>query len=164
MTDTLDTSSTMGALRRILNDDHHSIQAAFEQAIAALRGDDSAVRERAWLELDERLRAHMTLEEEHVFPELERIDPREVHTLAGEHCHIRALLRELDFDMELSVGCESMLRDLAELLRAHVARENALLYRWCDESLSQAAREALRERLARTLSQAARARTHLTHT
>ncbi len=164
MTGTLDTSSTIGALRRILNDDHHSIQAAFEQAFAALRGDDSAVRERAWLKLDERLRAHMTLEEEHVFPELERIDPREVHALAAEHCQIRALLRELDFDLELSVDWESMLRDLAELLRAHVARENALLYRWCDESLSETARDALRDRLARTLSQVACTHTQTSHT
>lgn len=164
MTDTLDTSSTMGALRRILNDDHHAIHAALERAIAVLRGGDSAARERDWLELDERLRAHMTLEEEHVFPELERIDPREVHALAAEHCQIRALLRELDFDMELSFGCESMLRDLAELLRAHVARENALLYRWCDESLSEAARDALRDRLARTLSQVTCAHTQTPHT
>jgi hemerythrin-like domain-containing protein len=160
MPDAFDSSCTMGALRRILNDDHAAIQAVFERAIGALRGDDLALRERIWLELDERLRAHMTLEEEHVFPELERIDRAEVHALTAEHCRIRALLRELDIDLELSLGAESMLMELAELLHAHVARENALLYRWCDESLSEGARDALRGRLARTLAQAACGHTH----
>jgi hypothetical protein len=160
MRDAFDSSCTMGALRRILNDDHAAIQAAYQRAIGALRADDLALRERTWLELDERLRAHMTLEEEHVFPELVRVDPAEVHALTAEHCRIRALLRELDMDMDLSLGGESMLKDLAELMHAHVARENTLLYRWCDESLSEGARDALRARLARTLTQVACGHTH----
>jgi hemerythrin HHE cation binding domain-containing protein len=155
MAETFESAVTMDDLRRGLNAEHHAIEAACARALQALREGDRLTRESAWLALDARLRAHMTFEEQHVLPELERVDPREAHALAAEHCHIRALLSELDIDMELSRGCESMLADLSEQLHAHIARENTLLYRWCDESLSPAAREALRGRLARTLSQLA---------
>ena len=162
MVDTFESAVTMDDLRRSLSSEHHAIEAALERAAQALREDDRASRESAWLALDERLRAHMTFEEQHVLPELERLDPHEAHALAAEHCHIRASLCELDIDMELSSGCESMLADLSKQLHAHIARENTLLYRWCDESLTPAAREALRGRLTRTLSQHASERPRTT--
>lgn len=142
-------------LRSMLDGDHRAIVSALTRLVQALRDDDRDALDSAWLELDERLRAHMSLEEELLFPELARIDPQEAHALAGEHCRVRALLNELDIDLELSRGREAMLSELNQVLREHFARENVLLYRWCDQSLSQAARDALRARLARTLSRLA---------
>lgn len=144
--------SVLRELRSVLEGDHRAIHAALTRMLQALKDGDRDARESAWLELDERLRTHMTLEEEHLFRELAEIDPREAHALAGEHCRIRALLGELDIDLELSLGGEATLSELGRVLRDHVAREHALLYRWCDESLSDEARDVLRARLASTLS------------
>jgi len=116
--------------------DHDELDMFLEHLIAAYRCGDRDEAARAFTELEVRLAPHLEMEERLLFPELARSEPAEVAALRAEHDALRAYMGELAIEVELHHSRLSTMKALAQTLRHHAARENALLYRWADSALS----------------------------
>lgn len=127
--------------------DHAEISALLDEVLVAFRCGDRDVAAAAFTRFEKRLGAHLSLEDELLLPELERIDPKEAAALAADHRQIRTRLTELGLGVDLHLTRASAVSELVEMLRAHAHREDALLYRWADEALSALERQAVIVRL-----------------
>jgi len=111
-------------------------------------------------ELEQRLQAHMALEEEQIFPGLERVDATEANALRAQHASIRSQLAALAVAVDLHTAQAGPIRDLVRTLREHASREDALAYRWADANIDPRSGASLRTRVReRIASLAERART-----
>jgi hypothetical protein len=119
------------ALRR----DHHRLEELYDELLDAFRAPPTSLLVEAWAPFAAGLREHMELEEAEVLPELERRDPTEVAVLRRDHVELRGLLVELDAAIGLERRPEEGVGVLMVRLREHAAREDALAYRWADETL-----------------------------
>jgi hemerythrin len=138
-------------LQALLSRDHERLEALLEPLLAAFHADARAEICPLWTEFDSRLRAHFALEEEHILPEFARVDAAEARAITEEHMHIRKLLSELDIAVDLHLAREETIEDLTTLLRAHAAREDALMYRWAASHLEPAEQRSIVAELRRTL-------------
>jgi hemerythrin len=112
------------------------LMAAFE---ANARDDMAAL----WNQLDTRLSAHLDAEEKFLFPALAEIDPAYVRRLQEEHDVIRKLLIDLGVRVDLHTIRLDVANDFIAMLTKHARREDELLYRWSDEHLDRADRDAM---------------------
>ena len=120
------------SLRDDLVRDHEAIDLALDRLVDAFETGDRDVARDAFREFDTRLSTHLTLEEEVLLPEFAELDPGEAAQLLGEHGVIRAMLEELGIGTDLHLTRVPAIRKLAETLRTHARREDALFYRWAD--------------------------------
>lgn len=118
--------STLHAVHR----DHNHLLALASAAGSALRGGDRSPLDA----LAVRLRRHLRLEEEQLFPAAERLveDPR-FHltaTLRREHGMLRAILAGVEAELahDNLAGAIGDLRELASALGLHERKERELLY------------------------------------
>jgi hemerythrin-like domain-containing protein len=105
--------------------------------------------------LDQFFRRHDDLEEKHLFPSVERLDPEQVKMFREEHRVMRNLfgsLLSLVGEIEggrihgSSVGdLLRTVREIVTLLRRHIIHENDLLYPLIREKLSAAEIETIRK-------------------
>lgn len=131
--------------------DHQRLDALFERLLAAFHADARSELCPLWTEFDSRLRAHLALEEEHILPELARVDPVEARALIEEHVQIRQRLSELDIAVDLHLARQPAIGALVELLRAHAKREDELMYRWAASHIEPAKQRTIISALRRTL-------------
>lgn len=126
--------TTPRAIHARLLGEHAELDGALERLIEAFGSGDRDVARIALRELDERLRAHLGLEEEIFLPAFSDFDPVEAERLRDEHRAIRATVDELVIGSDLHLTRLPMIRELADRLRAHARREDAGLYRWIDQT------------------------------
>jgi hemerythrin-like domain-containing protein len=91
---------------------------------------------------------HFALEEEVLFPELEKVAPGAggpASVMRIEHLQVRSLLTELDGAVEAEEPGEVLgnLETLLMLLQQHNAKEEAILYPLADRALAGAAEDLL---------------------
>jgi len=124
-------ASDRPTLREDLLHEHEAIDLALDHLVAAFESGDRDIARAAFRELDARLSAHLALEEE-VLPEFAELEPAQAAQLEREHHTIRAALDELGIGTDLHLTRVPAIRALAEMLRAHARREDALFYRWIE--------------------------------
>jgi hemerythrin superfamily protein len=109
---------------------HRELEAACEELVGAVFEDDPEAFAARWDAIDRTLREHMAAEEASLFPAHERIAPDDVKQLRTEHAQIREMLDEIGAHVSRHGIHAERLRRLVALLKVHVAREDATLYRW----------------------------------
>lgn len=126
---------------------HTELRALLAQLLDAMaanaRGDIATL----WNELDHGLLTHMEAEERFVLPRFAHVDGAEARGLVREHGQIREELLELGVAVDLHHLRFERSEHFGQLLLAHAAREERLLYRWADEQLGPDAIETVRTRV-----------------
>ena len=121
-------------IRRQHAGEHAVLEDAMRLLLRAAEGDDPRPLEAAFCALEQRLIAHLDVEERWLFPLVEYRHAGDVRALREEHARIRALVTELDHACESHAVTKPMLEALATLLADHGRREGESLSRWLDES------------------------------
>jgi hemerythrin-like domain-containing protein len=136
------TAQPMGPIQTRLVMDHEELDVLLDQLITAYETNDRAIAAAAYTDLEQKLSAHLDGEEQLLFPDFERSEPEETNLLREDHRRIRARVDELGVGVDLHSTRIGAIRELVQMLRAHVQRENALLYRWADRAFSDPAARA----------------------
>ena len=145
--DLLPSTAPAPSIRRHMMVDHAEISMLFDEVLAAFWCGDRDAAAEAFTRFEQRLVAHLAVEDELLLPALRRTDPAEAAALAEDHRRIRARLSELDVGVDLHLVRANIVAELVEMLRAHARREDAWLYRWADEALAALDRKAILGRL-----------------
>jgi hemerythrin-like domain-containing protein len=137
------------SLHDAMTSDHRRLERLLDALLAAFEADaDEAAT--LWTQLEAALVRHFQLEERELFPELARTHRAETEALAREHAEISRKLLVLGIGVDLQRTRSDMVGELVSTLRAHATREDALLYRWANDHLSEQKRVTLRARLVAT--------------
>lgn len=112
--------------------EHAGIDEALERLIEAFATGDHEVARTAFRDFDVRLAAHLALEDEVLLPVFATVNAAEAATIAADHRAIRAKVDGLAIGSDLHLVKLPAIRRLAEDLRAHAEREDAILYPWVD--------------------------------
>jgi hypothetical protein len=115
-----------------LRRDHARLDAAYAALLAAYGGGDWRAVDREWAAVESLLRRHIRLEEDHVLPLLERVDPAEAHAIRAEHAELVAALDDIGVGIELHAVDGAAANALIRRVRLHAEREEELLYPWTD--------------------------------
>ncbi|MGE0402367.1 MAG: hemerythrin domain-containing protein [Kofleriaceae bacterium] len=132
------TNSNMTIRTRMMMD-HEDLSADLDELIRTFELGDWALARTAYNAVESRLKNHLAAEEELLFPELARVSPHEVAELLDEHRALRKRLEEVGIGVDVHQANLGAIRELAQDVRRHAAREDALLYRWADRELDQLA-------------------------
>ncbi|HVX93746.1 MAG TPA: hemerythrin domain-containing protein [Polyangia bacterium] len=89
-----------------------------------------------WNGFEAALAQHFELEEHEVLPLFARENPEEVARLRQEHGALRRDLLALGIRADLHLLRAEAVRDFVRDLRAHVQREDEILYRWAATGLA----------------------------
>jgi iron-sulfur cluster repair protein YtfE (RIC family) len=146
--------SSPHAVREASRADHDALDRLFAELTEAFGSDVPTEHARLWSALDERLRAHMELEEQYLLPRLALSHPDEARALRAEHDELRRLLLELGVGVDLHTTRADAVERFVAVLRGHARREDALLYRWADDTLMPRERDELVQRIRATPTQA----------
>jgi hemerythrin-like domain-containing protein len=119
----------------------------FEKVLTAFEADAQDEAARLWTAFERGLRAHFELEELHILPELAKVDAAESAALLAEHAQLRSKLGELGVGVDLHLTRQGAVADFIATLKAHAAREDALMYRFAQTSMPERTRATLRSRL-----------------
>lgn len=119
----------------ILRRDHQRLEKIYDDLLAAYRGGEWDRVRAQWDVFEPAIRTHMETEEQDVYPELRRVDREEADALLAHHAELRRLLGTIGIGMDLHAVPEADARELVARLRAHGAREEAILYPWMDKTL-----------------------------
>jgi hemerythrin-like domain-containing protein len=136
------TAAPMGPIQTRLVADHEELDLLLERLIAAYETNDREIAACAYRDFEEALSAHFEAEERLLFPDFAHQEPEETNRLREDHRRIRARVEELGIGVDLHATRVGAIRELAQSLRAHAARENTLLYRWADRAFSDPAARA----------------------
>jgi Hemerythrin HHE cation binding domain len=128
---------------------HEALARLGEQVMYAAREDVSPELHALWCQLEAQLLSHLEAEERYVLPAFARVDREEAMALIKEHGAIRELMMELGVAVELHYARLAPFERLAEILRAHAAREEALLYRWASTMLDPHLADAATQHMTR---------------
>jgi hemerythrin-like domain-containing protein len=135
-------------LRRTLHEDHERLDKLFADLLAAFQADAREDAACLWSAFDRGLRTHMELEERDLFPAFTTVNAPEAAALLREHDRIRQRLLDLGIGVDLHLTRDYQVEEFVRDLRAHAAREDALLYQWAQRELHPTVRASLRQRLA----------------
>lgn len=119
----------------ILHRDHENLEKIYGDLLAAYRSDDWEAVRTQWAAFEPAIRTHMETEEHDVFPELRAIDPVAADALLAEHVELRRILGALGVAIDLHAVPGGDAQELVARLRAHGAREEAILYGWMNEAI-----------------------------
>lgn len=133
--------------RELLSQDHVRIDRLFTQLLGAFATGDREAIASEWTRFDEALRAHLDAEEVHILPLFRAVDVEEAARISEDHAYFRSKLAELSVCVDLHAVSLPMAEELVARLRAHAAREDALMYRWADTYLKHPAATLLSEKL-----------------
>lgn len=151
---------TMRADHRAVLERLSGLETAAERiaAVDADPGDESRVREFV-AHLEAQFATHMRAEDELLYPALTTALPDTRASLAplvAEHAELRAMLAALAATLDEPAGptrneqLAVQARDLADLLRIHIRKEEAIVFTVAERLLPAGERRALNARLART--------------
>jgi hemerythrin-like domain-containing protein len=135
------------SIQERLTADHARLEASFGDVLRRIARDDRDETREAWNELERSLVAHLDAEEALLLPAFAVAHPDEAQTIAAEHEKIRARLLELGVAVDLHTLRLSDAIDFVHALRDHALHEDATLYRWADENVAAAVRNAVVRRL-----------------
>ncbi|MDB4939328.1 MAG: Universal stress protein family, partial [Labilithrix sp.] len=107
----------------------------YDELLAAYRSGEWEQVRAQWDLFEPAIRVHMDAEEHDVFPELRAVDRGEADALLADHAELRRLLGTLGVAVDLHAAPAADAQELIARLRAHGAREEALLYPWMDRAL-----------------------------
>jgi hemerythrin-like domain-containing protein len=119
----------------ILRRDHERLEKIYGDLLAAYRSGDWETVRTQWAVFEPAISTHMETEEHDVFPDLRAINPEEADALLAEHAELRRILGTLGVAIDLHAVPGGDAQELVARLRAHGAREEAVLYAWMDEAL-----------------------------
>jgi hypothetical protein len=120
----------MNTIGERLNHEHQVLDGLYEEVANRVHCGDTAALDASWSALEARLLAHLEFEESHLLLGFELVAPAEAARLSEEHRQIRRALGEIGVAIELHTVREDHVEEFLGLLRAHAAREEALLYPW----------------------------------
>jgi hypothetical protein len=136
------------SLRGAMMADHADIATLFDDTLAAFRSGNRDEATAMFADFERRLEAHLAVEDDVLLPTLRRDHPDEAEALAADHARIRGRLAELAVGVDLHLTRADWIAELIDLLKAHAAREDALLYRWAGEPGAHIDPERVLHRLA----------------
>jgi hemerythrin-like domain-containing protein len=131
-------SSHASDLRAQLSRDHARLDRLFDETLAAFAADAREDAARLWSEFDAGLSKHMDFEEQFIIPRFAVTHPVEAEALRAEHRDIRMFLNELGVGVDLHLARCEVVASFITALRAHAAREDALMYRWAADAIAEA--------------------------
>lgn len=137
-------SPDLGALLRA---EHVQLDQTFEALAEGFRADPRSAGLIEWKRFEAALLAHLNVEEDLVLPTFQRSHPIEAAQLLDEHASIRRELDELGLGVELHLISVPLIERFISKLRAHAAREDAMLYEHLDAELAAETRERAIERV-----------------
>jgi hemerythrin-like domain-containing protein len=127
-----------GSIHARLVKDHDDLDEMLESLIAAFKTGDWEAASATYADFEGRLTTHLRGEEELFFPDFAIVDPAEVAELREEHRKIRERVFELGVGIDLHQTRIGAILELADMLRRHAAREDAVLYPWANEAFAAA--------------------------
>ena len=130
-------------VRQSLGSDHKAIDERLSDLANAVDGADFPTILQVFRDVDRGLRAHMYGEEHYLFEHFEESHPQDIRALRQEHDRFHRKLDELMIQTELHILRKESIDALVSELRSHAAKENDTLYKWADEPLHEAQRDAL---------------------
>lgn len=140
----MSSSNILDAMR----EDHRRLERVFEALLNYVHVDDRLAMQAAWRDFERGLSVHLDIEDEHMLPLLDRENPEEAAGIRRDHGIIRSMLVELGVRLDIHLLREETVESFIGLLRAHAAREEALLYRLADSALGDEPKGSILERLA----------------
>lgn len=126
--------------RAFFTADHGACDDLWAAVEAAVDGDDRAAAQAAFARFDSATRRHLDMEEQVLFPELERatgmtMGPTQV--MRAEHAQMRGLLDQMARAADHDLGGLVELGDtLLMLTQQHNAKEEAIVYPMCQAHLA----------------------------
>jgi hemerythrin-like domain-containing protein len=126
-------AETPVALGTRLLAEHTRLDSVFEQLLCSFDGGDATTCQRAWSEFEGSLLGHLEYEEAFLLPKLEQTYPLESQELRQQHATLRKLVAEFGVQVDLHALNAETVRQMVAFLRAHAAREEALLYPWASQ-------------------------------
>ncbi len=142
------------ALRKFSNDHHQGLVSALRLRRAASgEGGDPVMAARSFLEFwREEIEPHFRKEEEVRLPVLARheinVDREPMARMFAQHSSIRGLAARLGGELERKDLREETLRDLGELLEAHIRLEERVVFPMMEEDFPEDALEEIALRLS----------------
>jgi len=130
-------------VRESLGSDHEAIDQRLADLANAVEGANFPTILRVFRDVDGGLRAHMYGEERYLFEHFEQSHPQDIRALREDHDLFHRKLDELMIQTELHTLRKESIDALVSELRSHAAKENETLYKWADEPLHEAQRDAL---------------------
>ena len=130
-------------VRQSLGSDHEAIDQRLADLANAVEGANFPTILRVFRDVDRGLRAHMYGEERYLFEHFEQSHPQDIRALRQDHDRFHRKLDELMIQTELHTLRKESIDALVSELRSHAAKENETLYKWADEPLHEAQRDAL---------------------
>jgi hemerythrin-like domain-containing protein len=153
-------SLTISSSSRPISDhllgDHRRLEVIFKQVLAAVAAGDQEGLALAWSDFEAGLLTHLDAEEKYLIPALLKASTRDARAIVTEHQHIRTRLAELGAAVDLHTLRFETAKGFIDELRAHARREDAILYRWADDSLDPAERTSLFAALSQSVRRAIR--------
>ncbi len=131
----IETAPRGPGVRQALMDDHRRIADLGRTVATCVDADDPHGALAEWSTFEAALLRHMDLEEVHVFPRLEVVEPEETRRLLAEHGAIRSELGEIGLALELHIARKATIDALLARVSRHAQREDELAYRWADRAL-----------------------------
>ena len=120
---------TMSVTGQLLLSDHQRLDKLFERLLDDVRSGDWTLCQATWSAFEAQLLEHLETEERFLLPSFKHEHAIETAGLQDEHVNIRRLLADLGVRIELHSLREQHVQRFIEFLRAHAAREEALIYR-----------------------------------
>jgi polyisoprenoid-binding protein YceI len=135
------------SIAETLADGHAHLQRSFADIVELSLDLDTDELRQPWKKFELDLIRHFDLEEEHVLRPFAASEPGPAAEILAEHQHVRAALTQLGIDLDLHSLRPEQVQTFVDRLRAHVAREESLLYPWAARQLGAEARTKLRHAL-----------------
>jgi hypothetical protein len=133
---------------RLLAEDHRRLDRSFERLVVRAQGGDPIQLRREWQAFERGLVRHFNLEEREILPGFARHDAANARVILDDHAAFRDALVEMGVDLDLHLLRADEVRTFCDRLRAHVALEEAALYRWATAHLPRGRWAALGRGLA----------------
>jgi len=141
----------MQTTTKFMGQDHDRLDELFRE-FQTMKGSDFTKAKYAFSEFNRGLRRHIVWEEEILFPLFEdqtgMQDRGPTAVMRMEHCRIREFLEEIhDRYIHGEIDTDELEKALLDTLAAHNKKEEAVLYPWIDQSLSEQEAEAALKRM-----------------
>lgn len=123
------------SIQTLFSDDHSRLERLLAGVLAQAGGPQSDELRHSWNQFELGLLTHLHAEEVHLFRAFRYAQPEQAQALMTEHERLRGRLIELSIALDLHCLADHQIRLLGDELRAHAAREDAVLYPWAARHL-----------------------------
>jgi len=123
------------SIQTLFSDDHSRLQRLLAETLALAGGPRSGEFRESWNQFELGLLTHLHAEEVHLFRAFRHAHPEQAQSLMTDHERLRARLTDLSIALDLHCLSDHQVSELGDELRAHAAREEALLYPWAARHL-----------------------------